>query len=55
MRYGLKREVKDKPIADGVDISLLLMQLWSSGDTLLSTRMVSLSSPCLAMNQLACS
>ena len=40
LRYGLKREVKDKPIADGVDVALLLMQLWSPSDTLLNTRMV---------------
>lgn len=41
LRYGLKREVKDKPIADGVDVALLIMQLWSPSDTLLNTRMVS--------------
>lgn len=40
LRYGLKREVRDKPVADGVDISLLLMQLWLPSDTLLNTRMV---------------
>ncbi|KAF8495684.1 hypothetical protein F5888DRAFT_1635368 [Russula emetica] len=39
LRYGLKREVKDKPIADGVDVALLLMQLWSPTDTLFNTRM----------------
>ncbi|KAF8500941.1 hypothetical protein F5888DRAFT_1888207 [Russula emetica] len=39
LRYGLKREVRDKPIADGVDVALLLMQLWSPTDTLLNTRM----------------
>jgi hypothetical protein len=41
LRYGLKRETKDKPIADGVDVTLLLMQLWSPTDSLLNTRMVS--------------
>ena len=30
----------NKPIANGVDIALLLMQLWSPTDTLLNTRMV---------------